>query len=364
MPRPLSIDEALQDHRAREAQKQLEFVQQRARDTFEAERRRTEALTRRDLRGWARRNSKDGKIRGDADVAGASAIANDRMQELLARISGGRWPPKPGPTRDRQQGLTGFAGQAVFVVDQWKEKSGLDALDAAEYLDSDEAEAVFEDHRRNPVGVKERETRQLTESIARFRAGGADVDDVDRALDDWQVNAGIFELSTDAHVLAYARNYLGQIGEDIGAQRYVGLVSDDLAEELDTEGRTASVLYRTFDEDGLDELFRSVNAGRRTFTSWKTLGLGHGTHEVFWPIQPGTEGAMEEYYAAERSAFLDSATSPAKVTAAGVARDLEAFRRNLASELASKESDLSPSDRSKLLDRLVELLQDLRAGTL
>lgn len=361
---PLSIDEALQDHRAREAQKQLEFVQQRARDTFDAERRRTEALTRRDLRGWASRNSKDGRIRGGADLGSASAIANDRMGELLARISGGRWPPDAGGAR-RPRGMTGFAAQAVGVVEKWKEKSGIDGgPDAQEYLDSDEADAVFEDHRRNPVGVRERESRQLVESVARFRAGGSSLEDVDSFLDDWGINPGIFGLSTDAHVLAYARNYLAQIGSEVGAQEYVGLVSDALSEELDPAGRTGSVVYRVFDEQGLDELFQAVNAGRRTYTSWKTLGLGHGTHEVFWPIEPGTEDAMRDYYAGERESFLAGRQEAAGKTSAGVARDLDKFRRDLAAELATKETDLSAADRGTLLDRLFELLTDLREGTL
>ncbi|MBK8180888.1 MAG: hypothetical protein IPK67_18745 [Planctomycetes bacterium] len=360
---PVSAEEY--DFWTRQAQRQLEAAQGQVRREMEGHRVQAEFHTRRELNAWAARNvGEDGKLSQRASLSEAGKIIDGQLEKMHAKAAGGVWPPRSGAEPDYST-IQGAAAEASRIVESWAENVQLDsaAKKAEAYLRTQAARAMHDDHRRNVAGVRERESRQAKEVVARWKAGRESLETIGRNLESWGINAGIWQLSTDAHLLAFGRNHLGEIGDAAGAQRWVAMVSPERAAVLRPEGRTASVAFRTFSQADLDRLFRSVNAGRRTFTSARTMGLGFNTGEVYFPLPRELEGALEGRYRAQRRDFL-AGRRPSFVTSrAGVARDLEAFQRKLSADLAAG-SELSPQEIDRLVERLSRLLGDVRNGTL
>lgn len=360
---PVSAEEY--DFWTRQAQRQLEAAQGQVRREMTGHRVQAEFQIRRDLQGWAARNAgEDGKLKGSASLGEAGQIIDGHMERMHAKAAGGRWPPPVSGEPDYAT-IQGAAAESARIVDAWAANVQLQERGekAAEYLRSQQARAMWDDHRRNPAGARERETRQAREAVARWKAGRETVEGIGRALESWHINPGIWALSTDAHMLGYARNYLGELGDAVKAERWVAMVSPERAATLNPAGRTASVAYRTFSQAELDRLFRAANAGRRSYTSPRTLGLGFNTGEVYFPLHPERAAELQARYAEQRRDFL-AGRRPAFVTSrAGVARDLEAFQRKLASDLR-EGSELTPAQIERLVARLSALLVDIRAGTL
>jgi len=348
-------------------QARIEHEQRRARARFAQERRLAELQVRREVNGWAARNRlEDGTLSRTASMADLHSRVKARMDEMLQRISGaGEWPPKTG--RPPDVSMLGGALATTEAVEAMAKRLGIEGPTAQEYLRSGRARAVWLDHKANPVGVRERETRQLTESAARLRAQGASMADVQSAAASWQINPGIFQLSTDAHNLAYARSMLGEVGDAMAkasgtGTRYAALVSEAKARTLNKAGRTAQVAFRSFDEDQLGTLYQGVNSGRRTYTSPRTLGLGHNTGEVYYPIPAEIADDVEALLRTRRRRFLEGAKPTVETrTRADVAARIREVRDALLADLALE--GISPEEKAAIVGRLTRLLEDVAAGT-
>lgn len=342
-------------------QTRIEHEQRRARARFEQIRRTAELTIREETQAWASSHATEaGVLRADASLPDLSRRVKQRLDSMLQDLTGsGEWPPRKG---GRPETLQGTAVSIVKAVESWKDKLGLEGPSAGEYLASGRAEAVWQDHKANPVGVREREARQLVESAARLRASGASVEDVSRMAGEWQIHPGIYQLSTDAHALAYARSYLGEIGDANRSKSWLPYVSESVAPTLNPSGRTASVAYRVLTETQLANLYRTVNAGRRTATTPRTLGLGHGTREVYYPIPESIEEEVRGWYAESRRRFESGFETTVRTS---TREDVASMVRRTREEIrgALRSSEVSPAEGALILGRLTTLLDSILGST-
>lgn len=304
MPDPIDLDAYLFE--LEQTTKRIERSQRKARLAFQQRRELAEALIRRDLKAWAAENlDAGGRLKAGASMAGADAIVQRRMDDFLRDVTGSTdWPPRREDFARGPSTMKGLATEVVEEVDGFREKVGLGGPTAEEYVRTPEARAVWEDHKLNPVGVRERETRQLREDLRRMRASKMPAAQVGRTLDAWKMDEGVFKLSTDSHALAYGRNYLERIGRDVKADRFVAYVSEPTARGLRPGGRTSSVAFRTFTREQLETIFGKVNQLRRGTTSFSTMGLGHGTRELYFPVPASIADDVVAAMRERRSSFI------------------------------------------------------------
>lgn len=339
------------------AQSQFEFTQRRLRAIMHGAKREAEYFIRRDVRDWTRRHSKDGVLNPGAPLAKLERQIRKRFDDMIRQVRG-PWPPSGAAPTDVDS-LSDVAHQTSSVVQQWRDHLKLKGPSADSFLQKPSTKAVRDDHMRNVFGVRGQETRQLTENAARWRSSRATTTEVDQAMGDWAVNPGIFNLSTDSHTYAYARAHMGDIADAMGATHFVPYISQNMMSTISPTGRTGQILYRVLSREQLKDVYGAVNSGRKTWTSWRTLGLGHNTAEVYYPIPHELLEGATKHFATARKAFLAKTPPPSGLeTVASARRQLAEVHQQLVLTLAA--SDVPRATQRIILKRLEEVVKALR----
>ena len=136
------------------------------------------------------------------------------------------------------------------------------------------------------------------------------------AVQTFDINRNLFNLSLLEHPKGVTRDLLAQASERMAA-RTTGSTSTrqkralvflgagpDAVSRMTPDSRTARVVWKLFTARQLDNTFAALNSSRQSGSSWRGLGLGHNTPDWYVPVPPEISDEVREEMRKRRRDFL------------------------------------------------------------
>jgi hypothetical protein len=143
---------------------------------------------------------------------------------------------------------------------------------------------------RSFTSVRENLLRAANGRMTRVHAG--------RAINTFDLNRNLFNLSMLAHPEAVARSLMANASDRM-AERATRSVADrpkkafvvvtagpNAVSRMRPNSRTASLLWRVWSQADLDRHYQAVNTKRTATTTWRGLGYDYNTPEWYVPVPP------------------------------------------------------------------------------
>lgn len=180
----------------------------------------------------------------------------------------------------------------------------------------DETLAQVEDAANDLLKLEVRSMTNVRENLLRAANGRMTRAQAGRAIETFDLNRSIWNLSVLAHPEAVARALLAA-ASDLTAEAKTGSTTTQpkrawvvvgagpaTISKMTPDSRTADITWRMFQQADLDRLYDANNRDRQATTSWRGLGLDYGTSEVYIPVPPELVDETKEAMRERRREFL------------------------------------------------------------
>lgn len=139
---------------------------------------------------------------------------------------------------------------------------------------------------------------RMRETWLRGINGKKQTSEVVKELEAWDLNRNLWNLSLLEHPKASVRNMLANASERMGSRTttkisripkrsFIMVAPTPAAEKKMTKSsRTASLAWRVFSVEDLDNRWKKLPKGQNSPSSWRGLGLGFNTPEWYIPVPP------------------------------------------------------------------------------
>ena len=128
------------------------------------------------------------------------------------------------------------------------------------------------------------ETRRFGEQVVRLTNRWTPTSEVGLSNQEWQIHRGNLRLSTTAHLRAVHRRATIGAADALGIQHFMVTVPRRRFGKIAAEGMLGRQLWRVRTLEEWSEVQRQANKGRRSSSSFDTLGLGYGDVSYLVPV--------------------------------------------------------------------------------